>query len=105
MARNFYRIFTENNPVMGDSKTFGIPEAKGLNVIFVHILLVCLIIKISNAFKVKHSLLEMRIGECTVAIVKFITNKDRSLTIALKMVRHQLMLLDEYMGTNWFGAK
>ena len=29
MARNFYRIFTENNPVMGDSKTFGIPEAKG----------------------------------------------------------------------------
>ena len=27
MARNFYRIFTENNPVMGDSKTFGIPEA------------------------------------------------------------------------------
>ena len=28
MARNFYRIFTENNPVMGDSKTFGIPEAK-----------------------------------------------------------------------------
>ena len=30
MARNFYRIFTENNPVMGDSKTFGIPEAKGL---------------------------------------------------------------------------
>ena len=34
MARNFYRIFTENNPVMGDSKTFGIPEAKGLNRIF-----------------------------------------------------------------------
>ena len=32
MARNFYRIFTENNPVMGDSKTFGIPEAKGLNI-------------------------------------------------------------------------
>ena len=31
IARNFYRIFTENNPVMGDSKTFGIPEAKGLN--------------------------------------------------------------------------
>ena len=31
MARNFYRIFTENKPVMGDSKTFGIPEAKGLN--------------------------------------------------------------------------
>ena len=31
MARNFYRIFTENNPVMGDSKTFGIPEAKGLS--------------------------------------------------------------------------
>ena len=30
MARNFYRIFTENNPVMGDSKTFGIREAKGL---------------------------------------------------------------------------
>ena len=30
MARNFYGIFTENNPVMGDSKTFGIPEAKGL---------------------------------------------------------------------------
>ena len=30
MARNFYRIFTENNPIMGDSKTFGIPEAKGL---------------------------------------------------------------------------
>ena len=31
MARNLYRIFTENNPVMGDGKTFGIPEAKGLN--------------------------------------------------------------------------
>ena len=31
MARNFYRIFTENNPVMADGKTFGIPEAKGLN--------------------------------------------------------------------------
>ena len=30
MARNFFRIFTENNPVMWDSKTFGIPEAKGL---------------------------------------------------------------------------
>ena len=30
MARNFFRIFTENNPVMGDSKTFCIPEAKGL---------------------------------------------------------------------------
>ena len=30
MARNFFRIFTENNPVMGDSKTFFIPEAKGL---------------------------------------------------------------------------
>ena len=30
MARNVYRFFTENNPVMGDSKTFGIPEAKGL---------------------------------------------------------------------------
>ena len=32
MARNFYRIFTENNPVMGDSKTFGILDAKGLKV-------------------------------------------------------------------------
>ena len=31
MAKNFYRIFTESNPVMGDSKTFGIPEAKGLS--------------------------------------------------------------------------
>ena len=31
MARNFFRIFTENNPVMGYSKTFFIPEAKGLN--------------------------------------------------------------------------
>ena len=30
MARNFFRIFTENNPVMWDSKTFCIPEAKGL---------------------------------------------------------------------------
>ena len=29
-ARNFFRIFTENNPVMGYSKTFFIPEAKGL---------------------------------------------------------------------------
>ena len=34
MARNFYRIFTENNPVMGDSKTFGIPEAKGLKTFY-----------------------------------------------------------------------
>ena len=32
MARNFFRIFTENNPVMGYSKTFFIPEAKGLTV-------------------------------------------------------------------------
>ena len=31
MARNFFQIFTENNPVMGYSKTFFIPEAKGLN--------------------------------------------------------------------------
>ena len=31
MARNFYRFFTENNPIVGDSKTFCIPEAKGLN--------------------------------------------------------------------------
>ena len=30
MARNFFRLFTENNPVMWDSKTFCIPEAKGL---------------------------------------------------------------------------
>ena len=30
MARNFFRIFTENNPVMGDRKTLCIPEAKGL---------------------------------------------------------------------------
>ena len=30
MARNFFRIFTENNPIMGYSKTFFIPEAKGL---------------------------------------------------------------------------
>ena len=30
MARNFFRIFTENNPVMGYSKTFFIPEAKGV---------------------------------------------------------------------------
>ena len=30
MARNFFRIFTENNPVMWDSKTLCIPEAKGL---------------------------------------------------------------------------
>ena len=33
MALNLYRIFTENNPVMGDSKTFGIPEAKGLKTV------------------------------------------------------------------------
>ena len=31
MARNFFWIFTENNPVMEYSKTFFIPEAKGLN--------------------------------------------------------------------------
>ena len=31
MARNFFRIFTENNPIMWDSKTFCIPEAKGLS--------------------------------------------------------------------------
>ena len=30
MARNFFRIFTENNPVTGSIKTFFIPEAKGL---------------------------------------------------------------------------
>ena len=30
MARFFFRIFTENNPVMGYSKTFFIPEAKRL---------------------------------------------------------------------------
>ena len=33
MARIFFRIFTENNPVMGDSKTLCIPEVKGLNFI------------------------------------------------------------------------
>ena len=33
MARNFFRIFNENNPVMGYSKTFFIPEAKGLRAI------------------------------------------------------------------------
>ena len=32
MARNFSRIFTENNPVMGYSKTFFIPEAKGYKI-------------------------------------------------------------------------
>ena len=32
IARNFFRIFTENNPVMWDSKTFCIPEVKGLSV-------------------------------------------------------------------------
>ena len=32
MARNFFRLFTENNPVMWDSKTFCIPEAKGLRI-------------------------------------------------------------------------
>ena len=31
IARNFFRFFTENNPVMGYSKTFCIPEAKGLS--------------------------------------------------------------------------
>ena len=31
MARIFFQIFTENNPVMGYSKTFCIPEAKGLS--------------------------------------------------------------------------
>ena len=30
MARNFFQIFTENNPVIGYSKTFFIPETKGL---------------------------------------------------------------------------
>ena len=30
MARNIFWIFTENNPIMWDSKTFCIPEAKGL---------------------------------------------------------------------------
>ena len=30
MARICFQIFTENNPVMGDSKTLCIPEAKGL---------------------------------------------------------------------------
>ena len=34
MARNFFQIFTENNPVMGYSKTFFIPEAKGLKTMF-----------------------------------------------------------------------
>ena len=48
MARNFYRIFTENNPVMGDSKTFGIPEAKGLKCpyskIMSHCVCTCIIV-------------------------------------------------------------
>ena len=35
MARNFFRIFTENNPVMGYSKTFFIPEAKGLIMFYI----------------------------------------------------------------------
>ena len=33
MTRNFSRIFTEN-PVMGYSKTFFIPEAKGLKELY-----------------------------------------------------------------------
>ena len=33
MARNFFWIFAENNPVMWDSKTFCIPEAKGLTIL------------------------------------------------------------------------
>ena len=33
MARNFFWIFTENNPVMWDSKTFCIPEVKGLSTV------------------------------------------------------------------------
>ena len=37
MARNFFWIFTENNPVMGSSKTFVIPEAKGLK-LFKHVI-------------------------------------------------------------------
>ena len=36
MAIIFSRIFTENNPVMGYSKTFCIPEAKGLKVQYRH---------------------------------------------------------------------
>ena len=31
MARICFRIFTEKNPVIGYSKTFFIPEAKGLS--------------------------------------------------------------------------
>ena len=41
MARNFYQIFTENNPVMGDGKTFGIPEAKGLRGISIELCTKC----------------------------------------------------------------
>ena len=40
MARNFFRIFNGNNPVMGYSKTFCIPEAKGLTHISKHIITV-----------------------------------------------------------------
>ena len=36
MARNFFGIFTENNPVMGYSKTFFISEAKGLKPFVCH---------------------------------------------------------------------
>ena len=36
MAINFFWIFTENNPVIGYSKTFFIPEAKGLIIVFVN---------------------------------------------------------------------
>ena len=41
MARNIFRIFTENNPVMGYSKTFFIPEAKGLNTLYQLMLALC----------------------------------------------------------------
>ena len=57
MARNFYRIFTENNPVMGDSKTFGIPEVKGLKHYFS-----LPQVKIKNK-KTSHLILEMSMNE------------------------------------------
>ena len=34
MARNFFRIFTENNPVMGSGKKYIKPDAKGLKASF-----------------------------------------------------------------------
>ena len=70
MARNFFQIFTENNPVMGSIKTFFIPEAKGLNVPFSGIIIIIIIIIIINIKEVSPVILPSISSKCFLHVGK-----------------------------------